>query len=506
MGDDGLRTVIIGGGVGGLATAVRLAAAGHRVTLLERNRTVGGRANEFRVDRYRFDTGPSLLLMPDVYQELFAAAGRRLEDYVTLLPMEPNYRVHLAGGQWFDASRDLARMAPGVDRIEPGAGARIPAFLDDAGYKYRIARQKFVGRNFLHPFQFITPANLYYLLRTEALANLFRRTRRYFRDERLRLAFTFQTMYLGISPLDAPAIYALLPYTELVEGIWYPEGGVYRLIEAMQRLAEELGAEVRTDAQVTGLRFDGDQVTAVTLATGETVDADVVVANADLPAAYHRFVPERLRPDFPNRRLRRMRYTASAYMLYLGVDRIYEQLQHHNVFFNEDFRGNFDAIFRSRRLPAEPSLYIAAPGRTDPTVAPPGHDALMVLVPVPHLARNGVDWEREEAGFRAQLYDRLERLGLDDLRAHVRVERRFTPVDWRDTYGLALGSAFGLGHDVMQVGYLRPNNRAKKLRNLYFVGASTVPGTGVPMVIIGSRLVTERILQEQPRPAAGGHR
>jgi phytoene desaturase len=492
-----VKTVIIGGGVGGLATATRLAAAGHRVTVLERNARVGGRASEIRADGYRFDTGPTLLLMPDVYHELFATAGRRLEDYVTLLPMEPNYRVHLGDGRWFDASRDLERMAAGIEQIEPGAGVRLPAFLNDAGYKYRIAREKFVGRNFLHLFQFLTPANLYYLLRTEALANLFQRTHRYVRDERLRLAFTFQTMYLGISPLDAPAIYALLPYTELVEGIWYPEGGIYRLIEAMQRLAEELGAEVRTSAEVTSLRFDGDRVAGVTLANGDAIDADIVVANADLPGAYHRFVPEELRPDFNNARLRRMRYTASAYMLYLGVDRVYEQLQHHNVFFSADFRANFDAIFRTRRLPAEPSLYVAAPGRTDPTVAPPGHDALMVLVPVPHLARDGVDWRRDEAAFRGRVYDRLESLGLENLRQHVRLERHFTPVDWRDTYGLTLGAAFGLGHDFMQVGYLRPSNRAKKVRNLYFVGASTVPGTGVPMVIIGARLVAERILHEQ---------
>jgi phytoene desaturase len=183
-------------------------------------------------------------------------------------------------------------------------------------------------------------------------------------------------------------------------------------------------------------------------------------------------------------------------MLYLGVDRVYEHLQHHNVFFTSDFRANFDAIFRTRRLPAEPSLYIAAPGRTDPSVAPPGHDALMVLVPVPHLARDGVDWEREEPAFRERLYNQLERLGLKDLRKHIRVERSFSPIDWRDTYSLTAGAAFGLGHDFRQVGYLRPGNRAKKLPNLYFVGASTVPGTGVPMVIIGSRLVTERILHE----------
>jgi phytoene desaturase len=387
-------------------------------------------------------------------------------------------------------------MARQVDAIEPGAGARIRPFLEDAGTKYRIAREKFVGRNFLHPFQFITPRNLFYLLRSEALANLFRRTGRYFHDERLRLAFTFQTMYLGISPLKAPAIYALLPYTELVEGIWYPRGGIYRLIEAMARLAGELGVAVRTECAVTGLTLVGERVTGVRLADDSRLSADLVISNVDLPAAYHRFVPERLRPDFTNRRLRRLRYTASAYMLYLGVDRVYPELAHHNVFFGEDFRADFDAIFTKRALPEQPSLYVAAPGRTDDTVAPPGHDALMVLVPVAHLAKDGIDWERDEPAFRERVYERLEASGLTDLRRHVVSEHVFTPLDWRDRYNLTLGAAFGLGHDFLQVGYLRPNNRAKKLKNLYFVGASTVPGTGVPMVIIGSRLVTERILGE----------
>lgn len=503
-------TVIVGGGVGGLATAIRLAGASHRVTLLERNAQVGGRANRLSVDGYHFDTGPSLLLMPDVYAELFACVGRRIEDYVELIPMEPNYRVRFANGQQYDATRDIARMAAMVDQIEPGAGGRIQAFLDDAAFKYQVARSDFVGRNFLHLFQFVTPRNLYLLLKTEALANLFRRSTRFFQDERLRLSFTFQTMYLGISPLDAPAIYALLPYTELVEGIWYPRGGIYCLIDALRRLAEELGATIRTATEVTSLVIDPPagrgkgRVRGVRLAGGETVAADVVVSNVDLPTSYHRFVPEHLRPDYRNRRLRGMNYTASAYMLYLGVDRVYPQLAHHNVFFGEDFRQNFREIFRSRTLPTDPALYIAAPGRSDPTVAPPGHDALMVLVPVSHLSRHGIDWRQDEPAFRAHIYRTLEALGLTDLRQHVRVERTFTPLDWRDTYGLTLGAAFGLGHNFQQVGYLRPNNRAKRLQNLYFVGASTVPGTGVPMVMIGARLVTERILHEQGGGDGGG--
>lgn len=490
------HSVIVGAGVGGLATAIRLAAAGHRVTLLEKNLTVGGRANRWQADGFSFDTGPTLLLMPDVYEELFATAGRRLADYVELTQIQPNYRITFDDGASFDASPDLAAMARDLDRIQPGAGERLPAFVADAGYKYRVARQRFINRNFLSPAQFLTPRNLVELLRTGALRNLFRHAGRYFRDERLRLALTFQTMYLGISPLDAPAIYALLPYTELAEGIWYPRGGIYRLVEAMAELARELGVTICTGAEVTALDISGARVHGVRLADGSLIEADVVITNADLPAAYRRLVPERWRPDFTDTRLERMRYTASAYMLYLGVNRRYDHLRHHNVFLTTDFHANFDAIFSSYTLPERPSLYIHAPARSDPGVAPSGKDALYVLVPVPHLERGSIDWSREEPAFRDRVLNRLEEVGLHGIREAIEVARAVTPLDWRQDYALAKGSAFGLGHDFLQVGYLRPSNRAKRLRNLYFVGASTVPGTGVPLVIMGSKLLVDRMRKE----------
>ncbi len=498
-----MQTVVIGAGAGGLATAIRLQASGHQVTVLERNATVGGRANTWESDGYRFDTGPSLLLMPDVYHELFRAAGRRLDDYLELLQITPNYRIRFDDGTCFDATPDAACLGHALDRIEPGAGGRLPAFMKDAGYKYAVARERFIGRNFTHLGQFATPRNLVELVRTGALRNLFTYAGRYFRDERLRLALTFQSMYLGISPLDAPAIYALLPYTELAEGIWFPRGGIYQLIVAMRRLAEELGVEVRTGAEVTGLNISGGRVRGVCLAGGSVTTADVVVANADLPYAYRALVPEALRPDFTDRKLAGMRYTASAYMLYLGVNRRYDGLLHHNVFLAGDFRANFASIFKTHTLPECPSLYVNAPARTDPSFAPPGCDALYVLVPVPHMQHGSIDWTRDEPAFRERVLDRLEALGMTQIRRHIIVQRAVTPVDWKQTYNLEYGSAFGLGHDFMQVGYMRPQNRAKRIRNLYFVGASTVPGTGVPLVIMGSRLVTERILREQQPVPAG---
>lgn len=491
-----MRIVIIGGGIGGLATAVRLQSAGHRVLLLEKNETLGGRCNQLQVDGFTFDTGPTLLLMKDVVEELFQSAGREARDYLRFRRMDVNYRITFADGSVLDATPDHDAMAAQLERFEAGAGSRYDGFMRAAGLNYRVARERFVERNFYNLFQFATPINLYYLLRTGALRPLFKQVRRYFSDDRLRLALTFQTMYLGNSPLDAPSIYSLLPYTELEEGIWFPEGGMYELTTQIARLAQELGAEIRIGCEVTALSLSGAHVSGVRLASGEEVDADLVVANEDLPQAYRDFLPEALRPEMSDARLQRLHYTPSGYLMFLGSDRIYPQLLHHNVFLSGDFRRNFAEIFDEGVLPSDPSLYVAAPTRSDPSLAPPGKESLYVLVPVPHLGEH-IDWTRDEPAFRERVYAKLEALGLTDLRRHVCVEHTMTPLDMASRYNLARGSAFGLAHDFNQVGYFRPANRARRVKNLYFVGASTVPGTGIPMVILGSRLVSERIEREQ---------
>lgn len=431
--------------------------------------------------------------MPDVYEELFRCAGARLEDYVDMVRMSPNYRISFDDGPSLTMTPDLEALSAEIEAIEPGSGARLHAFLEQAGLNYRFSRDYFVERNFHSLREFLTPKHLQLLIKTRALRRLFDEAGTYFKDERLRLAFTFQTMYLGGPPTEAMAIYSLLPYTELVDGIWYPKGGIYRLVEAMRSLAEERGVVVRTGEAATSIIVDEGRATGVALASGEFVDADLVVSNVDLPTSYNRLVPPHARGGYTTRKLRSLKYTASAFMLYLGVTREYPDLAHHNVHFGADPRDNFDAIFgRNRRLPGEPALYVASPGVSDPSVAPAGSSALMVLVPVSNLD-DGTDWRAAKQAFRDQVIDRLERTLLPDLARHIVVENVWTPLDWLQRFGLARGAAFGLSHNFRQVGYFRPQNKAANVPNLYFVGASTVPGTGVPMVILGSRLVTERI-------------
>ncbi len=490
------KVIVVGAGIGGMATAMRLQATGKfQVTILEKNATVGGRANIREVDGYRFDTGPSLLLMTDVYQELFAACGENFEDWVKLIKMEPNYEVHFGDGSSMRMSSDLTTMIAEMERIEPGVTPGYYRFLEDAGKKYRIGRKQFVEKNFPKATDFFTASNLKLLGQLNALDKLYTHVSQFFTDDRLRQAFSMQSMYLGISPFDAPAVYTLLPYTELAEdGLYYPEGGIYALPKAMAAVAQKLGVQIETKQNVTQIMVKDGKARGVCV-DGEMLPADLVISNADLPYTYTDLLAERP-AKFTEDNWKKQPFTSSAFMLYLGTNKQYPKLHHHNFFLSSDYKRNFEEIFDAKVPPRDPSFYVNAPSRTDPTVAPPGGDNLFVLVPIPHLT-DQMQWDDGQIEkFKAKVYDKLEAAGLTDLRKHLVVEQVVTPHEWREQYNLKYGAAFGLSHGILQVGFFRPSNKAPGVDSLYFVGASTVPGTGVPLVCLGAKLVTERILTD----------
>ena len=490
------QVIIVGAGIGGMATAMRLQATGKfQVTILEKNATIGGRANVREVDGYRFDTGPSLLLMTDVYKELFAACGENFEEWVKLIKMEPNYEVHFGDGSSMLMSSDLTTMITELERIEPGVTPGYYRFLEDAGRKYRIGRSQFVEKNFPKAADFFTASNLKLLGQLNALDKLYSHVSQFFKDDRLRQAFSMQSMYLGISPFEAPAVYTLLPYTELAEdGLYYPEGGIYALPKAMAAVAQKLGVQIETNQNVTQIMVKGGKARGVCV-DGEMLPADLVISNADLPYTYTDLLAERP-AKYAEEGWKKQPFTSSAFMLYLGTDKVYPKLHHHNFFLSSDYKRNFEEIFDAKVPPRDPSFYLNAPGRTDPSVAPPGCDNLFVLVPIPHLT-DQMQWDAGQVEkFKTKVYDKLEAAGLTDLRKHVVVEEVVTPHEWCDQYNLKYGAAFGLSHGILQVGYFRPGNKARDVDSLYFVGASTVPGTGVPLVCLGAKLVTERILMD----------
>ncbi|MDQ4105981.1 MAG: phytoene desaturase family protein [Actinomycetota bacterium] len=491
------RIAVVGAGMGSLAAAIRLAVMGFEVEVFEKNDEIGGRMGRLEAEGFTFDTGPSLLLMTDTYRNLFRFAGRDLDDYTNLIPVNANYRVNFGDGDSMTVHRQLPELIGELERIEPGVTPNFYRFLEDACHKYRLGRSEFVERDFDKAGDFFGLRNLRLLAKTRAVNNYYRSVSRFFKSEKLRQAFSLQTMYLGLSPFRAPAVYSLLPYTELAEdGLWFPEGGMYSLVEAMERLARELGVEFRTNSPVEEVLVTKGRTRGVRV-NGQELAADAVLVGADLPYAYRKLLPASADADFKGRRKReKLEYTASAFMLYLGIDRKLDGMLHHNFYLSSRYRENFEDIFDHRRLPDDPSFYAVVPSKTEPRMAPEGMESLFVLVPVPHLGPN-VDWRRDGAAFKEKVYGLLEkRCGIENIRDRIVYEKIRTPEDWREDYNLEEGAAFGIGHGILQVGYFRPPMVSRSIENLYFVGASTRPGTGVPLVTIGAKLVAERIGRE----------
>jgi phytoene desaturase len=491
------RVLILGAGIGGIASAARLARAGYDVTVLEKTDRPGGRASTIEEQGFFFDTGPSLFLMPDTWRQTYADLGERLEDHLDLLPVDPTYRVHFHDGSTLDLGNDMVAMREQLDRIEPGAFGALLRFLQQGYRRYYTSLDKFVGRNFYSLGEFLAPAHLPLLFSLKPLARHYADTSSYFRDPRLRAAFSFQNMYLGLSPFDAPATYTLLQFAEMGEGVWYPRGGMYSAIQSLTRIAEGLGARFHYNQTVQRIDVDGTRATGVTLEGGEQMRADIVIANADLPYVYGNLLPDRAAAE----RMQGLKYTSSTLMFYWGLKGERSgQLLHHNVFLADHrYRESFRDIFDRHTLPTEPSFYIHAPARSLPGLAPQDSDALMVLVPTGHIdAGREQDWAALQQRARAWVMQQLGALGITDLPQRIVLERTFTPPDYRRIWNLEKGAAFGLSHNVTQVGYLRPHNRHDRYGNLYFAGASTHPGTGLPIVLLSARLVEERIRREQP--------
>ena len=487
--------IVIGAGIGGIATAARLAKNGYSVTVLEKNETPGGRCNQIIQDGHRFDIGPTLFLMPEVWEETFASVGERMSDHLDLRRIDPTYKVHFDDGLQLQLTSNIGEMQEQLEKVEKTAFTGFLGYIAEGAKHYKISLEKFVGRNFFNIFEYFSLKNLPLIIQLKALGKHYRNTGRFFKDERLKAAFTFQNMYLGLSPYDAPATYSLLQYTELAEGVWYPMGGMYAGIQALVKVAEKQGVKFIYNAPVKKMNVEKGKITSAVLEDGRVMSADLFIGNADLPYVYDQLLPDRAEAK---KLIDEKLYTCSTIMFYWGVDKQYPQIAHHNVFLGGEYKSSFDQIFNDHSLPKEPSFYVHAPARTDAASAPEGQETLYVLVPVGHLDENSKqDWDAMVNRARETVIDRLAKeMGITDLREHIKFEIIHTPKTWKEKFNLVKGAAFGLSHNFWQVGYLRPHNRHAKYKNLYFTGASTHPGTGLPIVLLSARLTTERILKE----------
>lgn len=491
---------IIGAGFGGLALGVRLQAAGYKVTLIDKQSQPGGHAIRLEKGGYTFDMGPSLITAPDLLEELFTLAGRQLRDYLTLVPLDPYYRIYFWDGTYIDYTGDTERMKAQIAQLSPGEEKAYDAFMERSRAFYEAVIEEGLGAR---PFtwrelwRFLPKA-----LRLGALRSAYSFARQYFRDERLRFVFSFHPLFIGGNPFLSPAVYQMIPYLEKVGGVWYAYGGMHAVAEALARLFQELGGILRLNTEAKSIIVKNGKAVAVQTEAGD-IPADIVVSNADFLHTYTRLLPEPYR--LSTFRVRTLQYSMSAFLLYLGLRRTYpEKLPHHTIALGPRYQGLVRDIFHRQIVPEDFSLYLHAPTRTEPGMAPAGGESLYVLSPVANL-QSGVQWDALSASYEERILTFLEKkLGLEGLRDAIVVKERFTPEDFLHQRNCTYGAAWGPQPVLWQTAVLRPSNRSRRLPNLFLVGAGTHPGAGVPGVLLSAK-ATEKALTAAyplPRPVA----
>jgi len=491
------KIIIIGSGFGGLSLAVRLQAQGYQVTIIEKNEKVGGHASQLKRKGYTFDMGPSLITAPDIVQKIFAAAGKRMEDYLDLLPLDPFYRIYYHDGTYLDYTGDSEKMKAEMARFNADDAANYDTFIARTRELYRAVIEDGLGSR---PFdswktmlQFLPQA-----LKLKALLPAYRFAANYFKDFRHRFAFSFHPLFIGGSPFRSPAVYQMIPYLEKTGGVWFSRGGMYSLVQALESVFREIGGEILTGQEVEEILVENGKAVGVQ-AGGKIFRADAVVSNADFKHTYGKLLAPQYRKKWSDRRLKRTAYGMSAYLLYLGVKKQYPRLLlHHTLILSQRYRALVKDIFDRRVLPEDFSMYLHVPSRTDASMAPEGSESMYVLIPVTNLSGN-VDWHKTAEPFTQKVLDFLEHdFGLEGLQEAIEVKEIFTPLDFATQRNNVLGAAWGVEPRLTQTAIFRPHNRSEDVKNLYLVGASTHPGAGVPGVMLTAETTESVIRQDLP--------
>jgi phytoene desaturase len=492
-----VRIVVVGAGFGGLAAAIRLRQRGHDVTVVEKRHQAGGRAGVLKQDGFTFDMGPTILTAPHLIQELFHLAGRQMEDFIRLVPVDPFYRVRFEDGSQVDWGSSEAARLETIRRLSPDD---VPGYRRFAATPRDIIEDAFplIDQPFdsLGPMARALPA----LVRAKAWQSVAALVASEVRDERTRQLLSFHPLLIGGNPFDTPSIYALIHELERRWGVWFAEGGTGALIEALVRLLRDMGGAIRLDAEVTAIEVDGDRATAVRLVSGERMAADAIVFNGDVVRAYRDLVPASARRTNSDRRIARYRQGMSLFVMYFGTSRRYDHVAHHEILLGPRFQGLLDDVFNRRRLAEDFSLYLHRPTATDPSLAPPGCDAWYVLSPVPNLG-SGIDWASAARPYRDRIVRHLEARVLPDLSQHIVTEACVDPRYFRDELNAELGSAFSFQPLLRQSAWFRGHVQSEDIPNLYFVGAGTHPGAGIPGVLSSARIV-DRLLEGQTPSSA----
>ncbi|MEY3330937.1 MAG: hypothetical protein RL202_203, partial [Actinomycetota bacterium] len=479
------EVVIVGAGLAGLSAALRLAGAGRKVTILERESYPGGRNGILKKSGYAFDTGPTVLTMPSLIEDALGCVGERLSDWMELIPLNPLYRAFYADGTSLDVHADTKRMETEIAEVIGGDEAiGYRKYVDFVTKLYKYEMNDFIDRNIDTPFDLLTP-NLARLIAIGGFRRLAPKVSQFLKDPRTQRVYSFQAMYAGVSPQQALAIYAVIAYMDSVNGVYFPKGGMHALPRALAGAAEKHGVTIKYNSSVAKLEKQNGRVSAAITETGERFPCDVIILNPDLPVAYRELL------DKEPITIKRLNYSPSCAVLLAGSSKKYQHIAHHNIHFGNSWDGVFDELIKKKRLMSDPSLLVTVPTHDDPSLAPAGKASYYVLFPTPNLSAD-IDWKIEAPRYRDEMIRVMESRGYTGFGDSIEVEHLTTPLEW-EAMGLEQGAPFASAHTFLQTGPFRPSNIARGFENVVFAGSGTQPGVGVPMVLISGKLAAERI-------------
>lgn len=484
------KVIVIGSGFAGLAAATSLAQVGYEVTILEKNDTPGGRARTFSVDGFVFDMGPSWYWMPDVFDQYFARFGKQASDYYNLIRLDPSYSIFFGKGDVMEVPANMEALEAMFEKYEPGSSANLRKFLTEAEYKYKVGMKEFVHKPSLSLWEFADWRIVTSLFRLQMFQSISSHIRKLFKNKKLIQFLEFPVLFLGATPEKTPAMYSLMNYADMALGTWYPMGGMFKVIEGMVRLAEEMGVKILLNEEVKSIDVPNGHATKV-ITQNHEFEADVVVGGAD----YHHIEQELLQTknrDYTEAYWDKRVMAPSSLLYYIGVNKKLSNIYHHNLFFDEDFTQHAIEIYEKPQWPSKPLFYVCAPSVTDASVAPEGYENLFILIPV---APDLEDTDAMREHYFNIVMDRFENLTGQNIRNHIIYKRSFAHRDFKNDYHAYKGNAYGLANTLLQTAFLKPKLRSKKVKNLFYTGQLTTPGPGMPPSLISGQVVANEIIK-----------
>jgi phytoene desaturase len=484
-----MKIIVIGSGFGGLSAAIRLQAQGHDVTIIEKRDKLGGRAYVYEQDGFKFDGGPTIITAPWLIDELFEIAGKKTADYVKLVKIDPFYNIRWEDGTVFHYNDDKETLYEQIRKIAPDEVDNYKKFASELDDIYRVGFE-LIDQPFNSIWSMIKVIPQMIRLRSDR--SVYKFASSYFKNEKLREAFSFHPLLIGGNPFTATSIYSMIHELEQKYGVWFAMGGTGALVKGLGQLFKDIGGTVRLETEVDEITVAGGKANGIRTKDGEVLAADAVVSNADVAFTYLNLIKPEHRRKYTDRKVKNMSYSMSLFVVYFGTNKKYDNIAHHEIILGPRYRGLLDEIFVDRTLADDFSLYLHRPTATDPSLAPEGHDCWYVLSPVPHLGAD-IDWKTQAEAYKQKIYAYLEKHYMPDLTKHIVSECHIDPLHFEGTLNSYLGSAFSVEPTLFQSAYLRPHNVSEDVQNLYFVGAGTHPGAGMPGVISSGKIIGNMI-------------